>query len=79
MIFALQWGRPHRRPFCSNRIKYTIVQRQLRRNGWKTAVSESLMVITMDKDFGELVYRSGLSHAGVLFRFAWLHPFQFGI
>ena len=24
------------------------------------------MVITMDKDFGELVYNSGLPHAGVL-------------
>ena len=24
------------------------------------------MIITMDKDFGELVYNSGLMHAGVL-------------
>jgi predicted nuclease of predicted toxin-antitoxin system len=24
------------------------------------------MVVTMDKDFGELVYRSGKKHAGVL-------------
>lgn len=30
------------------------------------AVSEGRMVITMDKDFGELVYNSGLPHAGVL-------------
>lgn len=30
------------------------------------AVSENRMVITMDKDFGELVYNSGLSHSGVL-------------
>lgn len=30
------------------------------------AVAEKRMVITMDKDFGELVYRSGLPHAGVL-------------
>ncbi len=30
------------------------------------AVSEKRMVITMDKDFGELVFHSGLSHAGVL-------------
>ncbi len=32
----------------------------------RIAVAESLMVVTMDKDFGELVYHSGLSHAGVL-------------
>lgn len=30
------------------------------------AVSESRMVVTMDKDFGELVYKSGMLHAGVL-------------
>lgn len=30
------------------------------------AVSENRMVITMDKDFGELVYHSGLPHSGVL-------------
>lgn len=30
------------------------------------AVSESRMVITMDKDFGELVYHSGRKHKGVL-------------
>jgi Uncharacterized protein conserved in bacteria len=30
------------------------------------AVSEGRMIITMDKDFGELVYNSGLPHAGVL-------------
>jgi predicted nuclease of predicted toxin-antitoxin system len=32
----------------------------------KRAESESRMVVTMDKDFGELVYRSGKGHAGVL-------------
>lgn len=32
----------------------------------KIAVSEGRMVVTMDKDFGELVYNSGLPHAGVL-------------
>ncbi|MEW5804756.1 MAG: DUF5615 family PIN-like protein [bacterium] len=32
----------------------------------KIAVSERRMVITMDKDFGELVYNSGLLHEGVL-------------
>jgi predicted nuclease of predicted toxin-antitoxin system len=32
----------------------------------KIAESESRMVVTMDKDFGELVYRSGKAHAGVL-------------
>jgi predicted nuclease of predicted toxin-antitoxin system len=33
------------------------------------AVNEDRIVITNDKDFGELVYRSGLPHAGVvLFR-----------
>ena len=32
----------------------------------KIAVSERRLVITMDTDFGELVYNSGLSHAGVL-------------
>lgn len=33
------------------------------------AASEQRIVITMDKDFGELVYREGLSHVGiVLFR-----------
>lgn len=32
----------------------------------KMAAAESRMVVTMDKDFGELVYRSGKAHAGVL-------------
>ncbi|MCP4424624.1 MAG: hypothetical protein GY803_09045, partial [Chloroflexi bacterium] len=32
----------------------------------KIAVAEKRMVITMDKDFGELVYNSGQDHAGVL-------------
>jgi predicted nuclease of predicted toxin-antitoxin system len=32
----------------------------------KMATSERRMVITMDKDFGELVYNSGLPHSGVL-------------
>jgi predicted nuclease of predicted toxin-antitoxin system len=32
----------------------------------RLAISESRMVITMDKDFGELVYNSGLKHSGVL-------------
>ena len=30
------------------------------------AVREQRLMITMDKDFGELVYRSGQPHAGVL-------------
>ena len=30
------------------------------------AVSDNRMLITMDKDFGELVYHSGLPHSGVL-------------
>lgn len=30
------------------------------------AVSENRMVITMDKDFGELVYHSSMAHNGVL-------------
>ena len=30
------------------------------------AVDESRIVITMDKDFGEMVYSSSLAHAGVL-------------
>lgn len=30
------------------------------------AVTESRLVVTMDKDFGELIYRSGQVHAGVL-------------
>lgn len=30
------------------------------------AAEEQRIVITMDKDFGELVYREGLSHAGVM-------------
>ncbi len=30
------------------------------------AVNEQRIVITMDKDFGELVYREGLSHVGIL-------------
>lgn len=30
------------------------------------AVAEQRILITMDKDFGELVYRSGQPHAGVL-------------
>ena len=32
----------------------------------KIAVHENRMVLTMDKDFGDLVYNSGLPHAGVL-------------
>ncbi len=32
----------------------------------KIAVSEKRLVITMDKDFGELIYNSGLPHRGVL-------------
>ena len=32
----------------------------------KIAVSDERIVITMDKDFGELVYNSGLPHGGVL-------------
>ncbi|MBI2469622.1 MAG: DUF5615 family PIN-like protein [Planctomycetes bacterium] len=32
----------------------------------KIAVSDKRIVITMDKDFGELVYNSGLPHGGVL-------------
>ncbi len=30
------------------------------------ANSENRMVITMDKDFGELVYHSGMGHSGIL-------------
>jgi predicted nuclease of predicted toxin-antitoxin system len=30
------------------------------------AVTEARMVVTMDKDFGEMIYRSGLAHHGVL-------------
>ena len=30
------------------------------------AVDQQRMVITMDKDFGELVYNTGMHHAGVL-------------
>ena len=30
------------------------------------AVAEQRLVVTMDKDFGELIYRSGQPHAGVL-------------
>jgi predicted nuclease of predicted toxin-antitoxin system len=30
------------------------------------AVAEARLVVTMDKDFGDLVYRSKLPHAGVL-------------
>jgi predicted nuclease of predicted toxin-antitoxin system len=30
------------------------------------AVHEQRLVLTMDKDFGEMVYRSGQAHAGVL-------------
>jgi predicted nuclease of predicted toxin-antitoxin system len=32
----------------------------------RLAASEDRMVITMDKDFGELVYHSALKHSGVL-------------
>jgi predicted nuclease of predicted toxin-antitoxin system len=32
----------------------------------QSAVREARMIITMDKDFGELVYSSGLAHSGVL-------------
>ena len=30
------------------------------------ALAEQRIVVTMDKDFGELVFRNGLPHAGVL-------------
>jgi len=30
------------------------------------AVRDSRLIVTMDKDFGELVYRSGVPHTGVL-------------
>ena len=30
------------------------------------AVGEQRLVVTMDKDFGELVYHSGQAHAGIL-------------
>jgi predicted nuclease of predicted toxin-antitoxin system len=30
------------------------------------AVQENRIVITMDKDFGEMIYRAGQAHAGVL-------------
>ena len=40
--------------------------RMLDRHILKIAVTEKRMVITMDKDFGELVYNSGLAHGGVL-------------
>jgi predicted nuclease of predicted toxin-antitoxin system len=30
------------------------------------AVAEDRMVVTMDKDFGELVYKEGSLHAGIL-------------
>ena len=32
----------------------------------RTAISENRMIITMDKDFGELVYHSSMEHSGVL-------------
>lgn len=32
----------------------------------RLAAKEGRMVVTMDRDFGELVYHSGLRHAGVL-------------
>ncbi len=32
----------------------------------RTAVSENRMVITMDKDFEELVYHSSMAHCGVI-------------
>ncbi|MCL4455879.1 MAG: DUF5615 family PIN-like protein [Nitrospirae bacterium] len=32
----------------------------------KVAVSEKRLVITMGKDFGELIYNSGLPHKGAL-------------
>lgn len=32
----------------------------------RLAVSEGRMIITMDKDFGELVYNSGMLHSGIL-------------
>ena len=32
----------------------------------RLAASEKRIVITMDKDFGELVYHSGMDHSGIL-------------
>lgn len=40
--------------------------RMMDREILKIAIIENRMVITMDKDFGELVYNSGMSHSGVL-------------
>ena len=40
--------------------------RMLDQDVLELAVREARLVITMDKDFGELVYRSGQKHAGVL-------------
>ena len=40
--------------------------RMLDKEVLKIAVSEKRIVITMDKDFGELVYNYGLLHVGVL-------------
>jgi len=40
--------------------------RMIDRDILKIAVSEKRMVITMDKDLGELVYNSGFLHSGVL-------------
>jgi len=30
------------------------------------AINEKRILVTMDKDFGELVYKSGMNHSGVL-------------
>ena len=40
--------------------------RMLDRDIVRMAASECRMVITMDKDFGELVYHSAMKHCGVL-------------
>ncbi len=54
--------------------------RMLDKHILKIAVAEKRMVITMDKDFGELVYNSGLPHGGVLLlriEDANLSPYRF--
>ena len=51
---------------CNVKSIRDINQRMPDKEILKMAVSEKRLVITMDTDFGELVYNSGLPHAGVL-------------
>ena len=48
---------------CVNKLDPTISDIEI----LKIALSEKRIIVTLDKDFGELIFNSGHPHAGVLF------------